>query len=137
MAATEFTVGEKRFFLEPLKVKKQLRAASLIAPIFLDLARSSQPASVDTKLASLDGLPELVDLFAARCKVEHGSPQPIDLAPLLDNVFERKPSMLFAWLVECVHIELGDFLGENGQNLFKGMVMRFGSPKASTGGSTA
>lgn len=123
---TEFEIDGVEFQLSPLKVKAQLRAMALLAPIALGLAKESPGADA---LASLDRLPELVALMAERCTTTWDGKR-LPLASFQDNVFERKPTLLLAWLAECVRIELGDFLDETGQSRIKAMVSKFVSRQA-------
>jgi len=122
--AASFQVGERTFALSPLKVKAQLRAEILLLPILAGLRQGITP----DVFASLERLPELVDIYAAKCTVTwEGRTMP--LAPILDNVFARKPTALLTWVAECTAIELGDFLSENGQSLIAGLANRFASLK--------
>lgn len=133
-----FDIDGYAFELTPLKLAGQLRIVSLIAPVLG--AIKGKALNVGALVGGLDGLPELVKMFAASCKVtipDVAAGKAVPLPAFVDTVFERKPTLLFAWLVECLTLELGDFLAESGQARLNAIVAKYSSPSSSTGKSGA
>lgn len=141
MAATEFEIEGLSFKLEPLKVEQALRGLNILMAAILPVAsaqagakESEDKSTIRDMLAGFDRIPELFELFAGSCKVVwDGKPMP--LKAMASNVFERKTSLLLAWLVECIAIEYGDFLEESGQARLMSMASKLTSRNSLTGGS--
>lgn len=136
----EFEIDGTTFRLEPLKLRASLKAEQLVAeavaPLFAAGASIAQglPADWAGALKGFGGLEQLVDIFAAQCKVDWDG-KVVALPAFLDLVFSRRNAALLAWLLECVEYQFGDFFDGTGLALVSERASRFISLLGSTGGS--
>lgn len=146
----EFSIGETRFRLAPLKLKESLRAEAILAeaviPAFVAAAGGFASADVAKALAGLGRLPELVDIFAGACQFDQ-APKKVDgsvagerwlalsTGGFLDSVFERRNAALLAWIVACTEYQFADFFDGTGKAILAPAGNRFASLLVSTGGS--
>ena len=141
-----FEVGDRQFRLNPLKVKQALKAEALITSALFPILSAGKrlslnvdPGDLRSALAGLDRLDELVDIFAARSQVLwQTGPQAeawVDLPRFLDLVFERRATVLLAWLLECVTREFADFFDGTGIARLADAANELASRLGSTGES--
>lgn len=138
----EFEVDGVQFRRSPLKVTQSLKGLNIlmgaVLPAFAAKAGASseedKPVIRDV-LMGLERIDDLVDLCAKSCEVKWQGEKWVPLDAFKDNVFQRKTSLLLAWLTECVFIEYGDFLDEDGQRRLSSLGSRLTSLIGSTGKS--
>jgi hypothetical protein len=136
----EFEIAGTRFRLSALKLKAALRGETLVAqslfPVLAAGVSGFSPESLHNALPGLEKLPELVDVFAPVCEVEWpppekraegGEPRWVPLSRFLDEVFERRGTLLLAWLLDCIDWQYSDFFGETGLALVVDRASRFAS----------
>lgn len=112
-----FIVGEFKFKVEPLKLKKQQRGLALVTNVLLPAFAGMAIASTEgiaNALRGLDHLPEIYDLFADVSKVEWNG-NFVPLKTFEDNVFCRRADLMVGYVAECVHAEYSSFLDERGK----------------------
>lgn len=126
-----FTIGDTEFELAPLPVEKSLGLLTTVAAQ-IGPALSSGNAADFVKIAS--AAPAAVSVFAAHCKVRRGQNM-LALAPFVDDIFRRKPTLLIAWLSHCLREEYADFFCEAGQDRMAEAASRWEDLGGSTGGS--
>lgn len=135
----DFEVSGVNFQLSPLKLKQALKGQHILLESILPaIAGAANAKEVQIDLSSavqgLARLPELIDVFLGACRVQ--LPQGwVDLYTFREDVFRRKPTLLLAWLVQCLEIEYGDFLADAGRDRLTSMGTRFESLISSIGGS--
>jgi hypothetical protein len=152
-----FTIGETRFQLQYLPPELSLKGLDLIVervmPILGDVlgatAKTSKAEAGVSWLEVLEnldedklisqiaavarGLPELYQIFASRCAFEK-SGSFVQISSI-DVVFARRPTLLLAWLSECIRIEYSDFFVEAGRETLASAGQSWSSLLGLTGGS--
>jgi hypothetical protein len=139
-ASNVFVVEGIEFEQSALKLKPSLAAEALVLETALPAilaVRSEYTGDISPALAGFAKLDQLVDIFAAVCKVRRSCGLSVALPPFLDETFERRNAALLVWLVECIEWQFADFFGGNGPSLLAERVSRLSFLRSSTGASGA
>jgi hypothetical protein len=138
----DFKVVDRKFRLTGLKLREALAAEAIIVQTGLPVGAAFSTGRVDagalrSALVSLGPqVQTLVDMFVSVCEVDwEGKGAYVALEAFIDEVFGRKTSMLFAWLLACIEWQFADFFDGTGLPLLKQAASRFTSLFGSIGGS--
>lgn len=147
---TQFTVGGFTFAVKPLGYKKSLEGLSILADGLLPTIKNAADAlklldgaaeSVEGKFfeslgLSIKQLPQLCELFEPVSTVQlPPSNAWVPLEGSSEGVFGKRPTLVLAWLTECLISEYGDFLSESGRKILGETGNRFTSLLKSAGKS--
>jgi hypothetical protein len=139
---SKFEIGGVEFDAAPLKAIESLKGLSVltekVGPAIAAAAGATSETEIFAKIANAAAaLPDVYALFVGRCKVNWQGHGFVPLENFADNVFARKPTLMLAWLAECLRLEYGDFLTESGQELLRatgsGLKSLIGFPGQSGG----
>lgn len=144
----EFEVEDQGFRIRPLKVKDAEDLAQPLVELLTPAAsamlsegksfREVQDAMLGLGRATKQ-VPLFREKFARVCqyasKAQEGKPW-LPLEPFLDDVFERKHKLYYAWLRECITLEFGDFLAEIGQGAMKALEAKLSAFLSGFGGES-
>ena len=140
----EFNIDGVVFRQSALKLKVALKAEAIIASAVLPalaagwrMSRGEDTGTIGAMVAGLERIGELVDMFAGVCTFEQAPGRFVPLGPFLDLTFERKNTLLLAWLVECITWQFADFFDGIGLSLVAERVSALLSRLDSTGESGA
>jgi hypothetical protein len=131
MSENNFSVGDVKFQLEPLKLKQQMKGETIVCgallPAIVAFGGGALTASaIADVLKGFDRLPELFDLFVSKAKVDFNDKGFVALEPFAENVFARRGDLLLGFVAECVALEYGCFLDERGKNVLLKAAEKFG-----------
>jgi hypothetical protein len=135
-----FTLDGTEFQAQALPPDKSLNLLGVITgeiiPAAIDATGADlsnltpeQEASIFSRIASAASkVPEVY-----RTVLQHSSSKVrwnggwVDLPAFERDVFARRPTLILAWLSECLRFEFSDFLSESGQNLIREAVSNWTS----------
>lgn len=140
-----FEVDGCNFQLTPLRVDDSVRlypvVFKILGPLFAQ-ALASEDGVTDGKLDGiLDGaadslaqLPQLIEAFSKVGKFQNEQGAWAPLSTLRQQCFQRKPRRLIMWLVQCIKLEFGDFLGADGLTLLADQAESLSTSQSSSAG---
>lgn len=148
MSTIEFNAGDREFRVKPLDPETALRLLGILSEHllpavgdgigFVTAQAAGMPADEGAFFGSLakavKSLPEVYRTFlgVSEVKIQAG------WVPLKDferATFERRATLILAWLSACLHSEYADFFGEAGREALKETGNRWISLIGSIGGS--
>lgn len=114
-------IGDVVFHVRRLKPKAALGGLKLVGKVLLPALAEAHTAgagqvgnAMQKAVEGLDCLPELLDLFVGVSRfTREGRPNPTELKPFIDDVFEGHPEWMVQFLVACVKHEYAGFFSGN------------------------